>query len=410
MVLVYDPSDPAQLADPFPTFRELRQSAPVHYSPPLRGWVAVRYEEVRQATLDRRLSPDRLRPFFARLPEDQRARVKSLETYLASWAVFRDPPDHTRLRGLMNRAFTSRAIEAVRPNIRRIVDDLLDGVVERGEADFIADFAYPLPASVIMDMLGVPRADLAKVRAWSRDIALFIGSAVSTPDKYDRAEAGTGAMAEFFRGLLAKRKAAPREDLMSALIAARDGEGKLSDDETVACCILMLFGGHETTTNLIGNGVLALLRDPAALARLGADPALDASAVEEFLRFDGPSGALTRVALEDIELGGQAIAKGQRLFAMLNAANRDPKVFADPERLDLGRADNRHLAFGHGAHFCLGAPLARAEALVAFRAVLDRLPGLAQGAGELRWMDSFVFRGVEALPIVFRPTARVQAA
>ena len=401
--LHFNPADPATNADPFPFFRRLQDEDPVHWSDPVRGWVVTRYDDVRAIALDRAMSADRVRPFFDVLPGEEQRRLADLGRYLTLWAVFKDAPDHTRLRGLMNRAFTPRAVEALRPNIERIVNDLLDAIVERGNADLIADFAYPLPASVIMDMLGVPRSDLGVMKVWSDDIALFVGIARATPDKYAKAQAGTREMAAYFRRLVAERRKAPRDDMISALIAAEEAEARLTEDEIVASCILLLFAGHETTANLIGNGVLAFLRHPAELAKLAARPELAADAVEECLRYDGPSGALARVVAVAHEMGGRQLKAGERVYAWMNAANRDPRRFSDPDRFDIERPDNRHLTFGHGAHFCLGAPLARLEAQIAFPRLFERLQGLELTTDKFDWMDSLILRGVKKLPVRFTP-------
>src|SRR5215471_15154217 len=222
MALQFNPADPATNADPFPIFRRLQDEDPVHWSDRVKGWNITHYADVRAIALERAMSSDRVRPYFEILPSEEQRRLRDLQHYLTLWAVFKDPPDHTRLRGLMNRAFTPRAVEALRPNIERIVDDLLDNIIERGEADFIANFAYPLPASVIMDMLGVPRADLAVMKMWSDEMALFVGIARATPDKYMRAQTGTREMAAYFRPLIAARRASSREDMISALIAAEE--------------------------------------------------------------------------------------------------------------------------------------------------------------------------------------------
>jgi cytochrome P450 len=254
-----------------------------------------------------------------------------------------------------------------------------------------------------MDMLGVPRSDLAVMKVWSDDIALFVGIARATPGKYERAQAGTREMAAYFRRLVAERRKAPRDDMISALIAAEEEDRRLTDDEIVASCILLLFAGHETTANLIGNGVLAFLRHPDQLAKLTARPELAASAVEECLRYDGPSGALARLVAVAHEMGGRQLKAGERVYAWMNAANRDPRRFSEPDRFDIARPDNRHLTFGHGAHFCLGAPLARLEAQIAFPRLFDRLQGLELTTDKFEWMDSLILRGVKKLPVRFKP-------
>jgi len=401
----YDPRRPEVIANPFPIFAELRERDPVHWSEVLGGWVLTRYRDVRQALNDPRFSADRITPFRDHLERDARAQVGELLKTLGMWAVFNDPPAHTRRRGLLNKAFTPRAVMALRPMIERIVAHLISRVAARGEMDLIAAFAYPLPASVIAGMIGVPIEDLDRFRTWSDEIAAFVGSALATPDKRERGERGVREMSAYFRGIIAEHRKQPKDDILSALLAVEEAGSGLSEDELVASCILLLFAGHETTTNLIGNGMLALLRHPEAQAALGRDGGLAASAVEEMLRYDGPTQAMTRIALEDLRLDEATplIRMGDRVFALLNAANRDPRVFADPDRFDVTRGDSRHLSFGFGVHFCLGAPLARLEGQIAVKALVESLPALALAVDEPDWSDSLVLRGVKALPVRFRP-------
>jgi hypothetical protein len=318
------------------------------------------------------------------------------------WAVFTDPPAHTRLRGLMNKAFTPRAVERVRPRIQEIVDELIDRVCHLGRMDVIRDVASPLPVTVIAEMLGVPKEDRERLKTWSDELALFIGSALATPDKYERAGHSIMELSEYFRSLIAARRAHAHDDMLSALIAAEERDAVLSEDELVATCVLLLFAGHETTTNLIGNGLLGLLRDPDQLEVLRAEPSLAPLAVEELLRYDGPTPAMVRVAAEDMKIGDKRIKRGDRIFAIINAANRDPAQFADPDRLDLRREPNRHIAFGFGIHFCIGAPLARLEGQIAFATLLRRLSDLELLTTAPEWLDSVVFRGVKSLPVSFR--------
>ena len=400
----YDPRRPEHIANPFPIFAELRARDPVHWSEALGGWVLTRYRDVRQVLNDSRFSADRITPFRDHLRPDARTQVTELLKTLGMWAVFNDPPAHTRRRGLLNKAFTPRAVMALRPLIERIVAHLILRVAERGEMDLIAGFAYPLPASVIAGMIGVPIEDLDQFKIWSDEIAAFVGSALATPDKRERGERGAREMSDYFRGIIADHRKRPREDILSGLLAAEEAGTGFSEDELVASCILLLFAGHETTTNLVGNGMLALLRHPEALAALRRDTGLAASAVEEMLRYDGPTQAMTRIALEDARLDGASptIRAGARVFALLNAANRDPHVFADPERFDVTRGDTRHISFGFGIHFCLGAPLARLEGQIAVKALVERLPNLALAIDEPEWSDSFVLRGVKSLPVSFR--------
>jgi cytochrome P450 len=404
MGYVFDLGNPATNADPFPEFARLRVEDPVHWSPVMKAWIVTRYADVKQVALNnRQISADRLTPFFKTNPEYQRGSIESLVRYLNHWMVFRDPPDHTRLRRLFNKAFTPTSVENLRPNIEDIVGHLIDGMQAKasrgGTVDYISDFAYPLPASVIMDLLGVPRADLARVKVWSDDIALFIGTAQVAGNKYLRAESGAKTMAGYFRTLVEDRTERPRGDMISQLVLARDDRDALSTDEIIGTCILLLFAGHETTTNLIGNGFLYAMKHRGEWERLVADTSLATTAVEEFLRYDGPSGALARVAAGDLEMGGKTIREGQRVFAFMNAANRDPGAFDDPERFDIGREPNAHLTFGHGIHFCLGAPLARLEAQIAITRLAERLPDIRLSGGDPEWHDSLILRGVKGLPV-----------
>lgn len=399
MPLAYRPDDPAVLADPFPLFRRLQDEDPAHWSPQLRAWVLTRYEDVKAACLDvDGLSSDRLTPFFAASPEA--GRMAALQACLTRWMVFRDPPDHTRLRRLAARVFNVRSIQALRPGIESTTQWLLDRIGERESFDFVAEFASPLPALVIMDMLGVAREDLARLKQWSDEMALFIGSARDAKGKYDRADNATREMMEFFRALVGARRAEPKSDLLSALVHLDDAGERLTDDELVAMCVLLLFAGHETTAHHISNGLQALLRFPQELERLRRDASLAPAAVEELLRYDGPIGAQVRIVRTGRELHGRKLEAGERVFLMMNAANRDPRAYPDPDRVDLGRHGVPHLTFGFGAHICLGFPLARLEGQVALPAVLARWKRIAIEPGEtLRWVDSMVLRGVHELPV-----------
>ena len=399
MSIDYKPNDPAVLADPFPLYARLRDEDPAHWSPRLKAWVLTRYEDVKRVCLDSTMSSDRLRPFFATLPPPEATRIAELARYLTLWMVFRDPPEHTRLRRLAARVFNVRSINALRPNIESLTAWLLDRLAERKEFDFIGDFAMPLPALVIMDMLGAPREELSRLKRLSDEMALFIGSARDAPEKYERAGAATRELADLFRELITARRAAPQRDLLSELVALDDGGDRLSDDELVATCILLLFAGHETTTHHLANGLRALLRFPAELEKLRANPALAPAAVEELLRYDGPIGAQVRIVQQAQTLHGKALKPGERVFLLMNAANRDPRAYADPERLDLSRNGVPHLTFGFGAHICLGFPLARLEGQVALPAVLARWRRLELASEAIEWMDSMVLRGMKAMPV-----------
>jgi len=401
-------ADPAVTADPFPSFARLREHDPVHWSGAMKAWVITRHDDVKRVALNNReLSADRLQPFFRANPDFEQRGFTSLLRYLGQWMVFRDPPVHTRLRRLFTGAFTPSTVSGMRTNIEEIVALLLDAMEMKRKSgdtvDFIMDFAYPLPAMVMMDLLGVPRTDLAQVKVWSDRIALFIGTAQASADKYALAEEGARAMAAYFRDLIGQRRASPGPDIISDLIAAGTEGDRLSDDEIIGTCILLLFAGHETTANMLGNGFYHSMRQRDQWERLVADPALSETATEEWLRYDGPSGAVARVVAQDHEFGGRALKAGQRVFAFLNAANRDGRVFADPDRLDVGRADNPHITFGHGIHFCLGAPLARLEGRLAIAALAQRMPRirLSEQGPQPAWNDSLILRGLHHLPVTF---------
>jgi len=394
----FRPEDPAFLADPFPVFARLRDDDPCHWSPRLKSWVLTRYDDVKRVCLGQEMSSNRLAPFFATLPSEAAGRVASLVRYLSLWMVFRDPPDHTRLRRLAAKVFSVKAMRAMRPSVEAITAHLLDAIGERETFDFIGAFAGPLPALVIMELLGVPRSELARVKRLSDDIALFIGSSRGAAEKYAAAESATKEMTDFFRALITERRGVPRADVLSELVHVDDAGDRFTEDELIATCILLLFAGHETTTNHIANGLAALLRFPGEMQRLRADPDLAQRAVEELLRYDGPTTAQGRVVQVEHELHGRTLKPGDRVFLMINSANRDPRAYPDPDRVILERDGVPHLAFGFGLHICLGFPLARLEGEVSLPAVLARFRGI-EPAGEARWLDSLVFRGMAEFPV-----------
>jgi cytochrome P450 len=388
MLLTFDPATPGFRENPYPLYGELRANNPVHWSPALKAWVVCRYADVQHVLRDGALSSDRVTPFFKSQPSEMQAKYAAVLKYLGGWLVFRDAPNHTRLRSLVARAFTPKELARIRPNIVGITEHLLAGMQRHGAStiDLVNEFANPLPAYVIMDMLGVPRSMLADMKLWSEDIRLFIGTAKSTPDKYDHISRGTAAMADAFRQLIKEHRAHPQPDVLSTLIAANEmpvdgGEAKLSDDELIATAILFLFAGHETTTGLIAMGTHHMVARPDVhrqfLATSGT-PANAAAAVEEFLRFDAPTPAMVRIALVDQVVG---------------AANYDPAEFIDPERLDIARTPNRHVTFGFGPHFCLGAPLARLEAQIALPLLHARYPQMRPGSPAPEWTDGLSLRG-----------------
>jgi len=402
MGVEYRAEDPAFLADPFPIIRRLQDEDPCHWSPRLKAWVLTRYEDVRRVLQDGEMSAERLRPFFASLPPQETLRIADIIRYLSLWMVFRDPPEHTRLRRLTSKVFHAKSMHAMRPRVEALTQWLLARIGARDEFDFIGDFAGPLPALVIMDMLGVPREELPTVKRLSDDIALFIGSSRMSTEKYDIAQAATRDLAAFFRSMIAARRAAPRADLLSELVHLEDEGDRLSDDELVATCVLLLFAGHETTTNHLANGLLGLMRFPEAMRQLREDPGLAPAAVEELLRYDGPNGAQVRIVRVPQTLHGKALSPGERVFVLLNAANRDPRAYLDPDRVVIGRDGPPHLAFGFGAHICLGFPLARLEGQIALPAVLARWTEIEPAGAPYTWLNSMVFRGMQSMPIRVR--------
>ena len=404
-VLDWQPEDPATLADPFPILARLREEDPCYWSPRLRSWVLTRYDDVKRVCLDKaQVSSDRLRPFFESLPAAEADRITNIIRYLSLWMVFKDPPDHTRLRKLAGRVFHARSMREMQPKAEEISRWLIQQLDGRDQLDLIHDYAEPMPCLVIMAMLGVPQDALPELKRMSDNMALFIGSARVSAGKYDIAEQATREMAEFFSLLIDQRRAKPQDDLLSELVHSSDNGDALTNDELVATCILLLFAGHETTTNHIANSMLALMRHPGQMHKLRTQPQLAASAVEELLRFDGPSPAQVRIVLQKHQLHGKELEVGQRVFIMLNAANRDPRAYPEPNRLDIERDGLSHLAFGFGSHLCLGFPLARLEGQIALSDLLRTYATIEQADAQPTWINSIVFRGMKTLPV------RVKAA
>lgn len=393
----FNPFAPEFHENPYPFYHRLRAEDPVHQSP-LGFWVLTRYDDVEMVLRDPRFG----RAGFEALLEAAFGGDAD-RPRLPTSMLFRDPPDHTRLRSLVNRAFTPRVVEGMRPHIQEIVDRLLDRIQGGGALDVMADLAYPLPVTVICEMLGVPAEDRDSIRQWSADVARSLDAIGLPSDREiaERGQAGRHFLGEYFRSLIPERGKRPRADLLSSLISAEEQGDKLSEGELLATCVLLFVAGHETTVNLIGNGLLALLRHPAELQRLRGDPLLIQSAVEELLRYDSPVQRTGRITNAEVEIDGRRIEKGQMVVAAIGAANRDPARFPDPDRLDIGRRDNHHISFGFGIHFCLGAPLARVEGQIAIGTLLRRAPALALATETPEWRESSTLRGLKALPVTF---------
>ena len=396
---LYHLLDPDVLANPYPLFRRLRTEDPVHWDAFLHAWVVTRYVDVLEVlhnfSANRTHTPEKLQAMGL-------SEMSPLAQLMVKQMLFMDPPAHTRLRSLASQAFSPARVAVLRSHIREIVNRLLDEVQNKGQMDIIADVAEPLPAIVTAEMLGVPLSDRHQLKAWSADFAEMLGNFQHNPEHAPRMLRTVQNMTAYFRDCIRELKDIPREGLVHSLMTAEIDGDRLTEEEVVANRIVTMVGGQETTTNLIGNGVLTLLRNPGEMERLQEDQSLIPSAVEEMLRYESPSQHTGRLAPEDVELGGKVIRKGQAVMAVMAAANRDPERFPDPDRFDMTRADNRHLAFGYAAHFCFGAALARVEGQEAFEAISRRLHSLELQPGALVWRNNLGLRGLTALPLKFQ--------
>jgi hypothetical protein len=395
---LYQLLDPEVLANPYPLYARLRTELPVYWDPYLHAWVVTRYADV--VTVLHHFSANRT-PTPEQFAALGLAELAPLSQMMVKQMLFMDAPDHTRLRGLASMAFTPARVEVLRSHIKGIMDRLLEPLVSAGRMDVIADIAAPLPAIVTAEMLGVPTSDSDKLKAWSADFAEVLGNFQHNPDRASRTLKCVEEMTDYFRTAMERLRVEPREGLINALMTAEMDGDRLTEEEIIANSIVTMVGGQETTTNLIGNGILALLRNPDQLERLRSDLSLIPSAVEELLRYESPSQHTARLAPQDTELGGKQIRKGQAVIAVMGAGNRDPQRFPDPDRLDIARTDNRHLAFGWASHFCFGAPLARLEGQIALEAFVRRLSDIALEPEPLVWRDNLGLRGLTALPVTF---------
>jgi cytochrome P450 len=397
---LYHLLDPEVLADPYPLYRRLRTEAPVHWDPYLHAWVVTRYEDV--ITVLTRFSADRTPPpeFFESLGAPQVAPVAKV---MVKQMLFLDAPAHARLRKLAAPAFMPARVRVLHDHIEKIATQLIDDVQARGTGrmELLTDFAEPLPAIVTAEMLGVPVEDHRDLKDWSAAFAGMLGNFQHNPDRLDGVLSAVENLTAYFQDAIRAQRKNPREGLVHALMSSEVDGDRLTDEEVVANCIVTMVGGQETTTNLISNGILTLLRNPDQLARLRADAEIMPAAVEELLRYESPSQHTARLAPGDVVLGGKQIGKRQAVIAVMAAGNRDPERFPDPDRLDFDRPDNRHLAFGWAAHFCFGAPLARLEGQIAFEALLRRFPVLELTGEKLVWRENLGLRGLQALPLSY---------
>jgi cytochrome P450 len=378
----------------------MRTKDPVHWSELARAWFLTRYAEVTSVLKDSRFSVEGTQQKSNERMGYKLDEQSPLRRINKRWMLFVDPPDHTRLRGLVNRAFTPKAVESLRPRIQELVDGLIDQVQERGQMDIVHDIGDPLPAKVLAYLLGLPSEDSAVLKPWADVVGMGIDP-ILAPDVVARINRAILEAGEYFEHHIELRRKQPGDDLLSSLISVEERGEKLSSDELLSLLFLFLAAGTETTTNLTCNGLYTILRHPDQLERLRQDPSLIESAIEEFLRFETPVQVTGRVANEDVDVGGKVIRKGQPVGLLLGAANRDPDQFTDPDRLDIGRTPNRHDAFSFGIHFCVGAPLGRAEAAIAIGTVLRRLPSLKLRSTTAHWRPTMNNRGLQTLPVTF---------
>ncbi|HEY1354229.1 MAG TPA: cytochrome P450 [Ktedonobacteraceae bacterium] len=401
---IFNLMEPEVFADPYALYDQLYSYGPIYWDDYLKGWVCTGYEVVHTALRIPQVSNHRV-VTIEELEELGLSDLAPLYTPLLEQLIFIDPPKHTRLRNLMGKVFTPRKVDLMKDYLQRLVDLMLADVYERGQMDVIAQIAFPLPLRVISELLGVPVEDHQQLKKWSDDYAAMLGSFQYIPDNPEEILQSLNEMSAYFLNIIREYRQHPKDNLLSDLIIAQEQGSALDNDELIANCIFLLAAAHETTTNLIGNGMLTLLRYPDQLELLQGDRSLMESAIEEMLRYESPAQYISRKAGEDFVLGGKQIKKGQPLLLVLGAANRDPTRFADPTRFDIRRESNKHVAFGHGAHFCFGAPLARLEAHIAFTTMLDRLPDMQLATGDVVWRTNMNLRGLAALPVTFERVA-----
>jgi cytochrome P450 len=389
------------LQNPYPAWAYLRKHAPVHFSEEWNAVLITRYSDVVAGFRDPRLSSNRISAYAAKLPQAVQERVAPLIRHLSGWVLFSDAPAHTRLRGLLNRAFAPRLVEALRPRLATIVDELFADIDKRGEAsiDVIRELAVPLPVLAIGEILGLPASDRHLLKDWSDALVTFLGARQPTPELVSRTLGAIAHLEQYFRELIAlrRRQPSPQEDLLTALLSAEENGALLSEQELLSTCSAVLFGGHETTTNLIGNAAWVLSQHPEAQALLRREPGAIPAAVEEVLRLESPLTRMGRVVGEDFELHGQPLRKGQLVWLVMASANRDPEQFPEPDSFVPQRTDNRHLAFGFGGHFCIGAALGRLEAQLSMRGLLRALPAIKLVDEPYEWMDNLTVHGFKRL-------------
>jgi cytochrome P450 len=390
------------LQDPYPTYARMHEEGPLHYVDVGKWavWSVFSHAECASIAKDTRLSAKRAKQMLLPLPLSRQAEFSELARMLGLWLIFMDPPEHTRLRKLLNKGFSAAAVEGLRPQVEAIVHQMLKPLQHGSEVDLMREFANPMPVRIILEMLGIPQELRDTFVEWSRAIAVFRGNPNRTVEEARAAQDALIELTEFFRKTVAERRRNKGNDLISLLIDIEEEGEVLTEEELYAQCIALLFAGHETTRNLIGNGMYTLLQHPQGTAELRERPEIIRSAVEELLRYESPVQFTARVLKEDIEICGQPIRKGWTVLCMLGAANRDPKQFKEPNQLDLKRLNNQHLAFSAGLHFCIGAQLARLEGQIALLNLAQRFPHMKLTGPRPEWASTFGFRGLKSLPVI----------
>ena len=405
MSVSIDFSDPVIQADPYAIYAGLRRDHPVVWNE--RTWLVSRYHDITTLLSDPRMSSARTDQTFAVLPPDVQEELTPMRSIMTSRMLLSDPPKHTRLKGIVNKAFTPRISESRRERIVQICHMFIDRVIEQGRMDVMEDIASPLPGWAIADILGIPADEQGFFTRWARDqVRIYDRAGVSPADRVAVMRQGQRSMLEmreYLSGIIAERRKRPQEDLISELIQAEEQGDRLSEDELFAMCVALLVGGNNSTAHLIGNAVLTLIRHPEALARILADPDLIRPAVEEVMRYESPVQATSRVIKEDMEFGGQSFQAGQGVVVLFGSGNRDPEQFADPDHFDITRQSNRHLTFAHGPHFCLGASIARTVTQVGILTTIQRCADLQLVDDKIEWLEGFAFRGPKTLNVTFRP-------
>lgn len=399
----FNPFDREFRANPYPTYHHLRCEESVHRYFVQGDWVLTRYADVKAVLKSGRVrshdKPELIQQ-KNRYLQDKGKNFNTLAYTSNQFLFYMNPPDHTRLRGLVIKAFSSTLVERMRPRIQELVDKLLGKVRNTGSMDIIADLAGPLPVTVIGKMLGMPNEDQDQLHQWSNVLSRILDSLVSL-EEYEAMNKAMEEFQEYLRALVAEREKKPQQDLISDLIVAREQSDKLSQEELLSTCILLFATGEETTVNTIGNGMLALLRHPEEMEKLKKEPTLIQSAVEEILRYDSPVQMTNRIAIDNLEIGNQTIQAGEKIVLCLGATNRDPAQFPDPDRLNINRSENNHLAFGDGMHYCLGAALARAQAQIAINTLVQQFPDLQLASDNLEWRKNVALRGLKSLRVTF---------